>query len=162
MPTITVERSVTIERPADEVWSFLSEEDNVPRWQRDVHSHAREENTTRQARKFAGHRMEMDHEVSHDHEGRTRGYRGQVDTAFGSQEYEGPHIVTPTGENACTVTTKMVADLPHLPAEAEGAMERMAAETIEGNLTTLKHLLEAPPELHEHLRQAYPGWHSST
>jgi uncharacterized protein YndB with AHSA1/START domain len=162
MPTITVEKSVTIDRPADEVWRFLSDEDNVLRWQRDVHSHAREENTTRQVRKFAGHRMEMAHEVSHDHEGRARSYRGRVDTGFGEQEYEGQHAVTPAGENACTVTTTMVANLTHLPPEAERAMERMAAETIEGNLTTLKHLLEAPPELHEHLRQAHPGWQSST
>jgi hypothetical protein len=105
--------------------------------------------------------MEMGHEVSHDHESRTRGLRGRVDTGFGEEEYEGQHIVTPAGENACTVTGTMVANLAHLPAEAEGAMERMAAHTIEGNLTTLKHLLEAPPELHEHLRQAHPGWQGS-
>jgi hypothetical protein len=162
MPTITVEKSVTINRPADEVWQFLSDENNVVKWQRDIHWHAREENTTHQVRKFAGHRMETHHEVEHDHESRARSYRGQVDTNFGMQEYEGQHVVTPAGDNASTVTTKMVAHLAHLPAEAEPAMERMAAHTIEGNLTTLKHLLEAPPELHEHLQQAHPQWHSSS
>jgi hypothetical protein len=161
MPTITVEKSVTINRPADEVWQFLSDEHNVTKWHGDVHSHAREENTTHQVRKFGGQRMEMSHEVQHDHESRTRGYRGQVDTNFGMQEYEGQHIVTAAGDNACTVTSKMVANLDRLPAEAEQAMKRMAANTIEGNLMTLKHLLEAPPELHEHLRQAHPEWQSS-
>jgi hypothetical protein len=78
------------------------------------------------------------------------------------QEYEGQHIVTAAGDDACTVTSKMVANLAHLPAEAEQAMERMAAHTIEGNLMTLKHLLEASPELHEHLQQAHPEWHSSS
>jgi uncharacterized membrane protein len=29
MPTITVEKSVTINRPADEIWQFLSEEHNI-------------------------------------------------------------------------------------------------------------------------------------
>ena len=106
--------------------------------------------------------MEIGHEVSHDHEGRARSYRGRVDTGLGEQEYEGQHAVEPAGEDACTVTSKMVANLTDLPPEAERAMERMAAETIEGNLTTLKHLLEAPPELHEHLRQAHPGWQSGT
>ncbi len=162
MPTITVEKSVTIDRPADEVWRFLSDEKNVIKWQPNVHSHARAENTTHQVLKLGGHRMEMRHEVSHDHEGRTRGYRGRVDTGFGEQEYEGEHAVEPIGEHSCTVTTKMVANLTDLPEEAEGALERMAAENVEGSLRTLKHLLEAPPELHEHLRQAHPGWQSST
>jgi uncharacterized protein YndB with AHSA1/START domain len=162
VPTITVEKSVIIDRPAHEVWRFISEEHNVTKWHGDVHSHAKEENTTHQVRKFGGHRMEMRHEVQHDHESRTRDFRGQVDTNFGMQEYEGQHIVTPAGDNACTVTSKMVANLAYLPAEAEQAMERMAAHTIEGNLMTLKHLLEASPELHEHLQQAHPEWHSSS
>jgi hypothetical protein len=106
--------------------------------------------------------MEMHHEVEHDHESRTRSYRGQVDANFGMQEYEGQHIVTAAGDNACTVTSTMVANLDRLPAEAEQAMERIAAHTIEGNLMTLKHLLEAPPELHEHLQQAHPEWHRSS
>jgi Polyketide cyclase / dehydrase and lipid transport len=38
MSTITIEESVTINRPADEVWRFLSDENNLIKWQQNLHS----------------------------------------------------------------------------------------------------------------------------
>jgi hypothetical protein len=37
-------------------------------------------------------------------------------------------------------------------------MEDKAAHAIEGDLIHLKHLLEAPPEVHQHLQQAHSVW----
>src|SRR5215208_4391148 len=67
MPTITVEKSVTIDRPADQVWRFLSDENSAIKWQQSLHSHRKEGNSAHQVRKFGGHRMEMHHKVQNDH-----------------------------------------------------------------------------------------------
>ena len=44
MSTITIEKSITINRPADEVWRFLSDENNLIKWQQNLHSHRTEKN----------------------------------------------------------------------------------------------------------------------
>jgi uncharacterized membrane protein len=38
MPTITIEKSVPINRPADEVWRSLSDGNNAIKWQQSLHS----------------------------------------------------------------------------------------------------------------------------
>jgi uncharacterized protein YndB with AHSA1/START domain len=78
MSTFTIEKSVTINRPADQVWPFLSDENNLIKWQQSLHSHRTEENTQHQVRKFGGHRVEMHQEVQNDHQGRIRSFQGQI------------------------------------------------------------------------------------
>jgi uncharacterized protein YndB with AHSA1/START domain len=162
MSTFTIEKSVTINRPADQVWPFLSDENNLIKWQQNLHSHRTEENTQHQVRKFGGHRVEMHQEVQNDHQGRIRSFQGQINTNVGVQEYEGQHTVTPAGDSASTVNTRVGWHAVQLPAEGVQAMEDMAAHAIEGDLMILKHLLEAPPEVHQHLQQAHQEWESSS
>ena len=104
----------------------------------------------------------MHQEAQHDHQGRVRSYQGQINTNVGVQEYEGQHAVTPAGDSASTVTTRVVWHADQLSAEGEQAMEDMAAHAIEGNLMYLKHQLEAPPEVHQLLQQAHPEGESSS
>ena len=162
MSTITIEKSVTINRPADEVWRFLSDENNLTKWQQNLHSHRTEENRQHQVHKFGGHLVEMHQEAQHDHQGRIRSYQGQLNTNAGVQEYEGQHTVTPAGDSVSIVTSRVEAHLVQLSAEGEQAMEDMAAHSIEGNLMHLKHQLEAPPEVHQLLQQAHPEGESSS
>jgi uncharacterized membrane protein len=162
LSTITIEKSVTINRPADEVWRFLADENNLTKWQQNLHSHRTEENRQHQVRKFGGHRVETHQEAQHDHQGRVRSYQGQLNTNVGVQEYEGQHAVTPAGDSASTVTSRVVWHADQLSAEGEQAMEDMAAHAIEANLMHLKHQLEAPPEVHQLLQQAHPEGESSS
>jgi uncharacterized protein YndB with AHSA1/START domain len=162
MSTITIAKSVTINRPADEVWRFLSDENNLIKWQQNLHSHLTEQNRQHQVRKFGGHRVEMHQEAQHDHQGRVRSYQGQINTNVGAQEYKGQHTVTPAGDSTSTVTSRVEWHVDQLSAEGEQAMEDMAAHAIEGDLMHLKHQLEAPPEFHQHLQQAHPVWESSS
>jgi uncharacterized membrane protein len=162
MSTITIEKSVTINRPADQVWRFLSDRNNAIKWQQSLHSERIEGNTAHQVRKFDGHQMEMDHKVQHDHQGRIRSFQGQVNTNVGVHEYEGQFTVTPAGDSASIVTNRMEWHLVHLSAEGGQAMENILGQATERDLMTLKHLLEAPPEFHQHLQQAHPVWESSS
>jgi uncharacterized membrane protein len=162
MPTITVEKSVTIDRPADQVWRFLSDENSAIKWQQSLHSHRTEGNSAHQVRKFGGHQMEMHHEVENDHQGRIRSFQGQIDTNVGVHEYEGQFTVTPAGDSASIVDISVVWHLVHLSAEGAQAMENILDPAIEGDVMTLKNLLEAPPEFHQHLQQAHPVWESSS
>jgi uncharacterized protein YndB with AHSA1/START domain len=162
MSTSTIEKSVTINRSADEVWRFLSDENNLIKWQQSLHSHRTEENRQHQVHKVGGHRVQTHQEAQHDHQRRIRSYQGQFNTNVGVLEYEGQHTVTPAGDSASTVTTRLVWDADQLSAEGAQAMEEMAAHATEGNLMHLKHQLEAPPEVHQLLQQAHPEGESSS
>src|SRR5215208_4882860 len=105
--------------------------------------------------------METHQEVQNDHQGRIRSFQGQIDTNVGVQEYEGRHTVTPAGDSASTVTTRAEWHFVELPDEGGQAMEDIAGHAIEGELMDLKHLLETPPEVHQHLQQAHPVWENS-
>jgi uncharacterized protein YndB with AHSA1/START domain len=162
MPTITVEQSVTINRPADQVWRFLSDGNNTIKWQQNMHSHRIEENTQHTVRKVGGYRMETHGQTQNDHQGRIRSIQGQIDTNVGVHEYEVQHTVTPVGDSASTVDTRAVWHADQHSAEGAQTMEKILNQATEGDLMILKHLLEASPEVHQHLQQTHPVWEGSS
>ena len=92
---MTYEHELEIERPPEDVYAFLSEPENLPRWQSEVLEVRRETDTRfREVRTFVGRRIESTLEVTAAEPGREFSMR----SASGPVRFSVRHLLEPAGE----------------------------------------------------------------
>jgi uncharacterized protein YndB with AHSA1/START domain len=137
-------RSTTISRPADQVFTFVSTPENDPRW---VPVSLRHEKTspgpmqvgtrTEEHLKFMGRRMRYVWEVTAYNPPHLLAYR----TISGAMPFTLRLALEPAG-SATRLTLGSEMELPGLLKLASPVMQWVVGRQFEGNLRTLKGLLE--------------------
>jgi uncharacterized membrane protein len=143
-----IERSIVIDRPVVQVWDFVHEPANDPRWQTTlVETRTLTERPmgvgTRLAeqRKFLGLRIDVTLEVT-EYEPHTR---SSIKSVSGPVPLSGSYVLEPAnGGTRFTVTGEL--DAHGLFKLAEPVFARMTARELEANLGHLKDLLESAEE----------------
>ena len=140
----TFEHTVEIARPVEEVFAFLSEPDNLPRWQvslLDVRPHRRGplrcglEVTER--RRFLGREMETTWRCTEHRPCR----RSVIESDEGPVPFRGTFALEPAGGRATRFTWTVEAR--GIAARLAGPLAaRMTLDELAGNTLRLKHLLE--------------------
>ena len=138
-----LERSVLIERPIEDVWAFVHEPANDPKWQATiVEAHAPEEplgvgTKIREVRRFLGRRFEMEYEVTEYEPHR----RSAVRVTSGPIPGGGSYAFEPVnGGTRFSMTLEI--DAHGFFRLAEPIFARAAHREMEANLGQLKDLLE--------------------
>ena len=92
---MTYEHELEIERPPEDVYAFLSDPENLPRWQSEVLEVRRESDTRfREVRTFVGRRIESTVEITAAEPGREFSLR----SASGPVRFSVRHLLEPAGE----------------------------------------------------------------
>ena len=135
------EHEVVIERPPEDVYAFLSDPGNLPKWQSEV-LEIRQESPTRftEVRTFVGRRVESTLDVTAADPGREFSLRATA----GPVRFTVRHLLEPAGEGATRV---------RLVGETQGAgglfklggrlLRRAAERRAEEDFARLKQLLES-------------------
>lgn len=141
---IKVEESIIINRPVEEVFAFVADQTNAPRWQSGLLEVRR---TTEGplgvgtkhtlVRKFMGQRLEASNEYLEYEPNRWIVFRGTANT----MDFEASYLTEPTAEG-----TRLTSTLDMQSIEPVGLEEASFAEAlrrdVEANLSELKDLLE--------------------
>lgn len=139
-----VERSVTISRHIKQVFAFVSNPDNNPRWQPDVIEHRKLTDGQmsvgtkfRHVSKFMGRRIEVIGRVTEYEPNRKIAF--QVES--GTLPYTIEYLMAPVN-NATKFTYASVAQIDGLLKLTQPLMVIAAKRVIDGDLARLKELLE--------------------
>jgi uncharacterized protein YndB with AHSA1/START domain len=142
---IRVEKSVVIDRGAAEVFSYVSDQTNAPRWQRGLVEVRR---TTADpigvgtrhtaVRTFMGRTLELSNEYTRYEPDRLVEFQ-----ISGSMPGQASYIVEPTGTGAARLTSRIEMEASGLLRLAEPLMAAALRRDVEAGLGTLKTLLEA-------------------
>ncbi|MEX0674387.1 MAG: SRPBCC family protein [Gaiellaceae bacterium] len=138
---MTYEHELEIERPPADVYAFLADPENLPRWQSEVLEVRRESETRfREVRTFIGRRIESTLEVTAAEPGREFSLR----SSSGPVRFSVRHLLEPAGEGRT---------LLRVLGEAEGAgglfklggrlLRRAAERRFQEDFARLKDILEA-------------------
>lgn len=138
---MTYEYELEIERAPTEVYAFLSDPENLPRWQSEVLEVRRESDTRfREVRTFVGRRIESTLEVTAAEPGREFSLR----SASGPVRFSVRHLLEPAGEGRT---------LLRVAGETEGAgglfklggrlLRRAAERRFQEDFERLKAILES-------------------
>ena len=143
---INVEESTIINRPAPEVFAFVGDQTNAPRWQRGLDSVRRigdgpiEVGTRHEfVRRMMGRRMSGENEYTHFEPDRCVAFTA----TSGGWPLEASYEVEPAGEHA----TRLISRIALQPSGAFRVLQPLFAadvrRDVRTNLGTLKALLEA-------------------
>lgn len=104
-----LEHTVEIERPPEDVYAFLSNPANLPRWQSEV-SEVRPESQTRftEVRMFVGRRVESTLDVTAAEPGREFAIR----SVAGPLTFSVRHLLEPAGEGRTRLTVTGESEAP--------------------------------------------------
>jgi len=156
MAELTIEKSVTINRPADDVYGFIADEKNSMKFRRNVHSVEHlGDGKVKSVRRHFGRRIEVEGNVKADPQSRKVTFTGHAKTNHGPEATTNTQTVTPRGDSSSTLTVRTVAEIGDPPAAVRDHIEKVTAHELESNLEHLKHLLEAPEGFHESLDQHF-------
>jgi uncharacterized membrane protein len=142
-----IERSIVIDRPLEEVWGFVHEPANDPRWQPTIvesetspEGPIRAGSRIREVRRFLGVRLEISYEVT----GYDPPSRSSVKSVSGPIPFSGSYVFESLdGSTRFTVSGEL--DAHGFFKLAEPVFTRIAGRELEANLGHLKDLLEAEP-----------------
>lgn len=145
-----VSSSVTIDRPAAEVFDFIADMANNPRWQKGQESCVWTSeppiaigSTYDQRAKFAGRTIESSFEVTEFEPG----HRIRIVSTSGPMPIDVTRTVTPLDDSSCEVSAHVQGEPPG-PMKALGsALDPVVRKSVDGDYKRLKRLLEADPEL---------------
>jgi uncharacterized protein YndB with AHSA1/START domain len=145
---ITVEQSVVIGRPAEDVFAFVSDQTNAPRWQRGLLEVRR---TTagpigvgtrhNVVRTLMGRRLTLSNEYTR--------YEPNTLVAFtwlGTMPGHASYVVEPAGMDRATLTSRIEMRAAGLFRLAEPLMAAGLRRDVDANLGALKGILEANAE----------------
>lgn len=141
-----IEESVVINRPAAEVFAFISDLENDPPWTSATEMRRTSQGpigigtTFRQRDRFLGRHLELSHVVV----GYEKDRRIAVKATSRRLSLEGARIVDPVGDSATRVTISGDGHASGLLTVVEGLMVAMGARRLRSQLVRLKHLLELP------------------
>ena len=143
---IAVETHLDIERPADEVFAFVSDQTNAPLWQNGLHEVRRltvgpigvgSEHAF--VRRFADRRLESRNRFTQYDEGRRF---VEFEIPDGSLTGTASYAVAPTGDASCRLTSRMDFRASGLMRLAEPLLARVLRRDSERDELALKRLLE--------------------
>jgi uncharacterized membrane protein len=143
---IEVTASVSIHRSADDVFAFLADMENNPRWQQGMRSCAwtsepplRLGSTYDQEASFLGKKITSSFEVVEF----APGERIRIRTTGGSMPIDVTRTVTGRPAGTCTVGAVVRGDSSKLFKIADPLMKRMVERSVRGDYRRLKKLLES-------------------
>jgi uncharacterized membrane protein len=146
---LTVEKSIVIGRPAEDVFAYVSDQTNAPRWQRGLLEVRRTSDGpigvgTRHTfvRTFMGRRMEGSNEYTRWEPNKLVAF----EATSGAVGLEASYIVEPIGTDRARLTSRLEMRAPGLLRVAEPLVSATLRRDINANLSTLKSLLEAGAE----------------
>lgn len=145
---ITVERSIDIGCAADDVFAYVSDQTNAPRWQRGVREVRRTTEGliglgTRHTavRTFMGRTLELSNEYTRYEPNRLVEFR-----VAGTMHGQASYVVEPAGMGRARLTSRIEMRAPASFRVAELLMAARLRKDVESNLRNLKDLLEASAE----------------
>jgi uncharacterized membrane protein len=146
---LTVEKSIVIGRHAEDVFAYVSDQTNAPRWQRGLLEVRRTTDGpigvgTRHTfvRTFMGRRMEGSNEYTRWEPNKLVAF----EATSGAVGLEASYIVEPIGTDGARLTSRLEMRAPGLLRVAEPLVSATLRRDINANLSTLKSLLEAGAE----------------
>ena len=146
---IKVEKSIVIDRPTQEVFAYVSDHTNAPRWQRGLLEVHRETEGpigvgTRHTlvRVFMGRRMEASNEFTQYEPNRLVSFKITGDSVAG----QGWYVVEPAGPGHTKLTSRIEMRPLGLVRLAQPLMAAGLKREVVANLRDLKCLLEAKVE----------------
>jgi uncharacterized membrane protein len=146
---ITVEKNVVIGRSAEDVFAYVSDQTNAPRWQDGLLEVRRTTDGpigigTRHTfvRTFMGRRMEGSNEYTQWEPNRVVAFRA----TSGPVGLDASYAVEPAGTNRARLTSRLEMRAPGLLRLAEPLMAARLRRDVETNLANVKDLLEANAE----------------
>jgi carbon monoxide dehydrogenase subunit G len=138
LPAVRAEVVVEMARTPDEVYAFLTDVSNLPKWQSGVHSARREGSQIHESRHMLGRELQTTLEIEED----------QPPSLFALRAVNSPvpftvrHELEPSaGGTRLTVTGEGEAGM--LPGFAAGIMARRAEKQFRKDFERLKRLLES-------------------
>lgn len=143
---ISLEESIVIGRPAPEVFAYVSDQTNAPRWQRGLLDVRRttdgpigigSRHTV--VRKFIGRTLELSNEYTR--------YEPGTLVAFdwsGAMPGHASYVVEPAGSHRTRLTSRIEVRAAGMFRLAEPLISVSLGGEVHANLRTLKALLEAP------------------
>lgn len=138
---MTYEHELEIERAPEDVYAFLSDPENLPRWQSEV-VEVRPESETRfrEVRTFVGRRIESMLEITAAEPGREFSVRSTA----GPVRFAVRHLLEPAGEGRTRLRVLGEAKDPAGLFKLGGRLlRRAAARRVEEDFARLKALLES-------------------
>lgn len=142
---IEVTASVPIDRPAEDVFAFLADMANNPRWQKGMRScrwtsepPLRVGSTYEQTASFLGRTIESSFEVVEFEPGE----RIRIRTTGGSMPIDVTRTVDDRPDGTCTVGAVVRGDSSNLFKVADPLMKRMVERSVRADYRRLKALLE--------------------
>ena len=142
---ITIEHSVVINRPIEDVFAFLSNIENESQWQTGLVESAQTSQgplgvgtTGREVRQFLGRRMESTYEITQYEQNRKLGFK----TTSGPIPMEGGYTLE-SAEGGTKLDFLMQGEAGGFFKLAEPILARMVRRQIESDFGNLKDLLEA-------------------
>ena len=146
---IKVEKSIVIDRPAQEVFAYVSDHTNAPHWQRGLLEVRRETEGpigvgTRHTlvRAFMGRRMEASNEFTQYEPNRLVSFKVTADSVTA----QGWYVVEPAGSGHTKLTSRIEMRPSGLIRLAQPLMAASLSREVVANLSDLKRLLEVKVE----------------
>lgn len=147
---ITVEKSIVIDRRAEDVFAYVSDQTNAPHWQAGLIEVRRTTDDpvgigTRHAfvRTFMGRRMEGSNEYARWEPNKLVAFKA----TSGPVGLEASYVVEQAGTERARLTSRLEMRAPGLLRLAEPLMAASLRRDVEANLGTLKDLLEAKADV---------------
>lgn len=142
--TMRIEQSITINRPITDVFAFVSNPENNPRWQPEVMEHTMlpegpmaAGSKMHHVSKFMGRRIEVDGEVTEFVPNRKIGFR----VISGTLPYTIDYILDPSGARTRFTYSAVMPSNGFLKM-AQPLIRLSAKRVIDGDLNRLKVILE--------------------
>lgn len=135
---VRAEVVVEIARPPEDVYAFLTDVSNLPKWQSGVHSARREGSHIHESRHMLGRELQTTLEVEQEEPPRVFALRALNSPV----PFTVRHELEPSGEGT-RLTVVGEGDPGMLPGFAAGVMARRAEKQFRKDFERLKKLLEA-------------------
>lgn len=143
---VTIETDIEINRPSDEVFAFVADQTNAPRWQRDLHEVRRLTDGPLRAgtehvfvRRFAGRRLESRNRFTAYEEGRRVAFEFPDGWVSGDASY----AVEPLASGRTRLHSRVSLRFPGPTRLATPLLRRVIARDARRDDAALKSLLEA-------------------
>jgi len=135
---VRAEVTVEIARPPEEVFDYLTDVSNLPRWQSGVHSATREGSRIHESRHMLGRELQTTLEIEESE----RPHVFAIRAVDGPIPFSVRHELEPSGDGT-KLTVVGEGDVGLLPGFAAGIMARRAEKQFRKDFERLKRLLES-------------------
>ena len=154
-----VSTSITIDKPADEVFDFVADMSNNPRWQKGQVSCQWTSpppiavgSTYDQVAKFAGRTIKSSFRVSEFEPGELI----RIESTSGPMPIDVTRTVTPLSDTSCEVSAIVRGEPPGAARHLSGQVDKLVQRNVSADYERLKEWFEADPNLRPNHHDNYP------